>query len=167
MDRSDSRLLVIVDAPDIYPEAHAQSCEKVSQFVPSTSVARGAACSGYVSHLDEVRDRFPEVSWCECLEDVALHKIPHTDRDGETFLEGMEYVETLTSGETPVDVHYQYEEENFVFSIDGRIGARLSFDAIRDEEARPEIFSERAARAVNAIRWADQDWRNRKPRQTS
>ena len=163
----DSRILVIVDAPDLLPEAHIQSCEKMSQFVPPQYLARGAACSGYISSLDEVRERFPAVSWCECMEDVALHGVPRASRDGEMFLEGLEHIETLTSGETSVDVHYQYEQEDFVFSVNGRVGARLSFDAIRDEEARAEIFGERAARAVDAIRWADQEWRNRKPRQTS
>ncbi|MEV5710289.1 hypothetical protein [Actinoallomurus sp. NPDC052274] len=166
-NRSERELLVIVDTPDLLPEAHLQTCEWMAYFVPSVSAKRGAACSGYISDLREVRDRFPDVTFCECMDDVERHGVAYAIDIEETLTEGLEYFETLTSDGVSVDVHYQPEQEDFIFTIDGRIGSRLSFDAIRDEAARPEIFAERAARAVRAIRWAEQDWRCRSTHRSS
>jgi hypothetical protein len=166
-DGSQQKLLVIVDAPDLLPEAHTQDCERMTQFVPSASVKRGSECSGYVSCLDEVRERFPSVTWCECIDDVVAHGVAYGVENTQAFTGALEYIETLESAYGSVDVHYQWECEDYVFTIDGRVGARLSFDAIRDEEARSSIFAERATRAVKAIRWAEQDWQNRKSHHVS
>lgn len=158
------KILVIVDAPDLLPEAHIDSCERMADFVPVIYPRRGAQCSGYVSDLDEVRERFPSILWCECMDGAVSQGVPYVAENIAKLTDGMEHVETLNRGDTSVDVYYQWELESYLFAIDGRIGACLSFDAIRDEDARAEIFAERAARAIRAIRWADQDWQNRKPR---
>jgi hypothetical protein len=161
------KLLVIIDAPDLMPEVHVQCCERMADFVPSVPTKRGAECSGFVSDLDEIRERFPSAAWCECMDDVVAHGIAHVVENAETFTDGLEHIETIQSAGKPVDVYYQWEQQSYVFTIDGRVGARLSFDAIRDEEARSSIFAERAVRAVNAIRWAEQDWQNRNRRRAS
>ncbi|GAA4491527.1 hypothetical protein GCM10023191_025670 [Actinoallomurus oryzae] len=152
------KLLIIVDAPDLLPEAHTQSCDRMAEFVPCVSAKRGAQCSGFVSDLDEVRERFPSVVWCECMDDVLSRGV----ESDTSFTDGLEHIQTIQSAGQSMDVYYQWEYEGYVFAVDGRVGARLSFDAIRDEEARPSIFAERAARAIIAIRWAERDWKNRK-----
>ncbi|WP_329240309.1 hypothetical protein OG417_40020 [Actinoallomurus sp. NBC_01490] len=136
----------------------------MAEFVPSVSTKRGAQCSGLVSDLDEVRERFPSAAWCECMDDALSHGVAHAIEKIGSFTDGMEHIQTVRSAGESVDVYYQWESEIYVFTIDGRVGSRLSFDAIRDEEARPSIFAERAERAVKAIRWAEQDWQSRKAR---
>lgn len=160
-------ILVIVDAPDLLPEAHLDSCERMADFVPVIHPRLNAQCSGYVADIDEVSQRFPSVLWCECMDNVVSRGVPYATESIATLTDGMERLETLSSGGTSVDVYYQWELESYLFAVDGRVGARLSFDAIRDEVARAEIFAECATRAINAIRWADQNWQNRKPRATS
>lgn len=161
------KILVIVDDPDRLPDAHIDSCERMAGFAPVIQPRPSAQCSGYVAHLDEVRERFPSVLWCECMDEVISHGVPHATENSATFKDGAEHVETLHVMGVSVDVYYQFDLESYLFAVDGRVGARLSFDAIRDEDARTEVFAERAAQAIWAILWADQDWQNRKPRPNS
>lgn len=161
------KILVIVDAPDLLPDAHIDSCERMAGFAPVVQSRPSAQCSGYVAHLDEVRERFPSVLWCECMDEVIACGVPYAAENVATFTDGAERLETLNVMGVSVDVYYQFDLECYLFAVDGRVGALLSFDAIRDEDAREEIFAERSARAIRTILWADQDWQSRKPRPNS
>lgn len=160
---TSKKILVIVDDPDIVPDAHLDSCERISHFVPVLSVRPYAQSSGYVAHLDEVRERFPFVLWCECMDDVLSRGVSYAAENIPSFTDGLKCMETLTSGDTSVDVYFDWELGRFVFAVDGRVGARLPFRAIRDEEGRAEVFADCAAHAIIAIHWADQEWQSRKP----
>ena len=161
------KILVIVDAPDLLPDAHIDSCERMAGFAPVIQARPSAQCSGYVARLDEVRERFPSILWCECMDDVISHGVPYAAENVATVTDCAEHLETLHVMGVSVDVYYQFDLESYLFAVDGRVGALLSFDAIRDEDARTEVFAERSAQAIRAILWADQDWQNRKPRPNS
>jgi hypothetical protein len=159
-----TKILVIVDAPDTLPDVHIDSCERIAGFAPVIQPRPSAQSSGYVAHLDEIRERFPSVLWCECMDEVISRGIPWAAENIAPFTDGAKHLVTLQAMGVSVDVYYEFDMESYLFAVDGRIGARLTFDAIRDYDGRAEVFAERAKQAIWAILWADQDWQNRKPR---
>ena len=167
VESTHKKLLVIVDAPDTLPDAHVDSCERIAGFAPEIQPRPSSQCSGYVAHLDEVRERFPSVLWCECMDEVISCGVQYAAENIAKLTDGAEHVESLQVMGVAVDVYYEFDLESYLFTVDGRVGAWLSFDAIRDVDARTEIFAERAAQAIWAILWADQGWQNRKPRPNS
>ncbi|MDN3359286.1 hypothetical protein [Actinomadura sp. DC4] len=101
------------------------------------------------------------------MDDVISRGVSYVAENAATFTDGAERLETLRVMGVSVEVYYHFDQESYLFAVDGRVGAWLSFDAIRDEGARNEVFTERSAQAIQAILWAERDWRNRKPRPNS
>ncbi|MFG1705422.1 hypothetical protein ACFLIM_19710 [Nonomuraea sp. M3C6] len=86
-------LLVVVLCPGLAPEAHGPSCSFRHLFLPPAP-GREGDWSGTVSHLDQVRERFPGVLLHKCLRDalqygirranaIALSLEPPPPADGE------------------------------------------------------------------------------------